>query len=143
MRVYAPSSSRPSLEDRNPINTALAYSASGVAPHGVTVRATYTVPTGRKARVEDTEVFAFRDSVATTAGQQHAYFGLTPSGGSLTNFRRIITLGNVVATTFDRANGYSGMLLKAADAITITTSDASTAGSYTYDIGAKYTEGDA
>jgi hypothetical protein len=139
MRIVNTFSGRPNYYDRGPTQVGISYGpANAIAPHGSTQRATYTVPTGRKAMVEAINVNIFRDVVATTAGLALAQ-STVPGGGSLDALN---VNGNVVGNGAQKLAGVQ-MLLNAADNTKIFTQDASTGGSHAYSVTATIAEFDA
>lgn len=79
MRVGFPGGPRLTWYDRNGIDATIAYSGGAVAPHVVTLRATYTVPTGKKAFLGACCININRDAIATTLGLVFAYLSFAGS----------------------------------------------------------------
>lgn len=142
MRFYTASPSRPAYYDRNPAVQFAAYSASAVAPHTATVRATYTVPTGKKAYLESLLCRARRNAAASAVGQQIAYAQYTPSGGAASIFIMAELFNNTVGATAFVNQGQSG-LMAAGDIIDLVTVDNSTTGSGDYNLAARIVQYDA
>jgi hypothetical protein len=143
MRTYnSQQIARPEWWDRNPITNSIQYVATGVAPHGATQRASYTVPAGKKAYVDMVLLTVRRDLAAGAAALAAAYATYTPSGGTETrlfqqgDFQNTVNAGQQATIT---QFGFLGV----GDAVKLYTLDASTGGTYTYLIGAKITEYDA
>lgn len=78
-QVYA---ALPAYFDRNPQAEHLYYSDTGVSPHSLTVRATYTVPANKKAIVSEIYLAVMRYDVATTYLVPAIFVRYTPSGGT-------------------------------------------------------------
>jgi len=137
-----PQASRLAWYDRNPSISVQNYANSGVAPHALTVRWSYTVPAGKKAFVETISARLVRDAAATTAGLASIYVAVLPYGGSWTPLLRIAVLSNGVG---DRDGGEIGqsVILKAGDGLRAETYDTSTGGTLFYSVSAKITEFDA
>lgn len=120
---------RPEWFDRNPLPTAIGFHASGVAPHGNTVRATYTCPASRKAWISSIFFNVVRLTAAAPAGEVILQAEAPTAGVSAA----IIVLGsNGVG---DRASDGFGqsITLRAADIVRIITQDTSTGGTCRYD----------
>jgi len=82
VRVGTPSAvARPEWYDRNPTSKADGH-ATTAAPHTITERVAYTVPSGKKAIVEMVYLRIKRVTAATTAGTATSLLRVTPSGGS-------------------------------------------------------------
>jgi len=133
---------RPAWYDRNPVNRAIDYNASAVGPHAVTDRATYTVPAGKKALVENISLLVMRDGSPTTAGRAWAIAMIYPGGGAGWTALSAIVLSATVGAT-DHAEVGTSALLQATDVIKLRTEDLSTAGTHFYALGLKITEFDA
>jgi len=65
---------RPAWYDRNPAPSGSAYFTDGVAPHALTARHTYAVPTGKTAIMTSLFVFCRRATAATTVGKVEVRF---------------------------------------------------------------------
>lgn len=59
-----------------------AYGPTGLAPHGVTQRWTYTVPVNKIARVDLVDMGLHRQSSSTTLGNHYCRIVVTPNGES-------------------------------------------------------------
>jgi hypothetical protein len=112
--------------DRAPTNTALNFQVNAVTPHATTTRATYTVPTARKAIVTGGTMGWRRVTAAGTpssfSNQLAAPSGFLAQASSLTN-------------TVDKSTDLtvsSGQVALAGQSIAFTTSDASTTGTVDY-----------
>jgi len=143
VRVGTPSAvARPDWYDRNPVSRVDYYWGSGVAPHGVTTRLSYTVPSGKKAMVEVLVLKVRRNTAATTLGIARASLILTPSGGAPDNFMDACIVNNTV----DVKDGWSigaSLALITGDLLEFTTYDGSTGGTCDYWLSYKITEFDA
>ncbi len=53
--------------DRNPVFQDISNESIGLAPHALTNRVTYTVPTGKRAQITDLYLHVLRRTAATTA----------------------------------------------------------------------------
>lgn len=72
MRVGHLNVTRPAYYDRAATATGRSYGAGGVAPHGVTTRWTYTVPTGSAAYIEYVQTGILRDGASGAPGFSQA-----------------------------------------------------------------------
>lgn len=134
--------SRPAWFDRNPVQVPKNYYSTAIAPHTLTTRWTYTVPTGKKALLEFALVKAIRSVAATTAGTVYAYLSLTPSGLTVVVLGVIELMANSVGDHDASLVGQS-IVLGAGDALLAATLDTSTGGTVDYSLAAKLTEFDA
>jgi len=123
--------------DRNPIARMIYYRANGVAPHAATQRASYTVPTGKKALVVGASAMMMRATAATSLGRVHS-FGGTASSIAFDCYHKnntvdsMVTVQNPIQYPF-----FEGVQLSLA------TEDLSTGGTMDYDISTTFTEFDA
>lgn len=126
---------RPSINwfDRNPSSASIQYVANGVAPHTDTVRASYTVPTGKKGFIEACMAKVLRETVAAPVGIAEAFIFV---GARLIE---AATLGNVVGSSDSVALGQSGWL-GAGSVVQLRTADVSTGGTVSYYVSAKVAE---
>jgi len=127
--------------DRNPITKTIGYYATNVAPHSATVRATYTVPTGKKAFLDLISLVLERVTVATTVGLCTIVVRYNEGTGNwlILNAR---FQDNAVRASKWNNQGESGVL-QASDCVDIFTSDNSTGGEMLYSACVKITEFDA
>jgi len=128
--------------ERNALDVSIAYNAGGVAPHGATVRATYTVPTARKAAVQNVSSRVRITTVATTPGIRDAYVYYVISA---VNYYIVMPmLGNQDNLVSNHSEGYVGVgsVLPVGSAVSIATYDGSTGGQCEYNISVKMTEYD-
>ncbi len=116
--------------DRNPLEKSLSYIATGVAPHPVTTRATYTVPAGKKAFITSAYAAVFVDAAKTTLAQNYANVEATQNVGGVV-LARAFARGTAIGSGETSAVGVQ-TLLSAGDAIQLTTIDQSTGGTAAY-----------
>jgi hypothetical protein len=128
---------RPHYYDRNPAIQHVIYAATGVAPHGGTSRATYTVPSGKKAIVEAAHVAVTRQTAAAPVGL--ISFRLTIAGANLGS---LYYMRNAVGD-YEQLTDLTGGLFPAGTAFDLDTTDASTGGTCAYHGGVKIMEFDA
>jgi len=133
---------RPAWYDRNPVQRADSYLASDLAPHTETTRLTYTVPSGKKAMIEEISGRVLRTAAATTLGRARAKIALTPSGGSMKVLVEAKILKNTVGDT-DVQGFPASMTLLAGDRLDLITDDMSTGGTCDFHLSYKITEFDA
>ena len=132
---------RPIYYDRAAVPKVLAYNAT-VAPHGQTTRASYTVPTGKKAFIESLFAFIQRASAATAAGNQFGIIGYTPSGGAYADIAAPVVQSNALGTSQALTLTNFGMMV-AGDVIFLQTVDNSTGGTGWHLQSCKFNEFDA
>ena len=137
MRVGFPGGPRLEWYDRNPISRALEVDSLGTAPHGVTVRDTYTVPEGKKAWAM-TLVTSVRR--ATAAGTE----------GAVVSRVRVAGVSVLVTKTWSNVANEGAekeivqvSYVKAGDTVTWETSDGSTDGTVDFEYARRVTEFDA
>jgi len=123
--------------DRNPIIRSMDFTSVGVAPHGDTIRASWTVATGKKAFIVSVHAGVTRQTAATTAGIFRAYV-------KVVGVRALDALesGNTVGDGGFGGVGYSGFAM-AGDVIELHTADSSTGGTCAYSVGGSVVEFDA
>jgi len=114
--------------DRNPADRTINYSAVGVAPHAMTERASYTVPTGKKAFVGGAAMLLERGSVPTTMGSVYGNVIFGNNGTWWVTHADATLRSNVKETVT-----FSGVLLPAST-LKIYTQDTSTGGAMDYRI---------
>jgi hypothetical protein len=142
MRTGQPIIGRPAWYDRNPSSQWLSYQANNVAPHSITQRWVYTVPSGKKAILEFAACYVRRSAAATTVGRVQVDIWITPSGGSVKKISLAQLLTNNVGD-MDRMDLGQSLILNAGDKIEGYSEDASTGGTTNILIAAKLTEFDA
>jgi len=108
--------------DRNPTQRSVFYSASSVSPHTETMRATYTVPTGKKAMVVVVNAQLRRNTAATTVGRAYiraltgsVYFFYLTHQNNTAGYREWMAVGGL-------------MMIPTGDILFLYTADESTAG---------------
>jgi len=143
VRVGTPSAvARPAWHDRNPASTVSGWGGSGVAPHSVTTRASYTVPSGKKALLEFLKAWVRRTAAATTAGNPKTTWYVYPAGGGTVDLLRAEIFTNGVGDK-DITYAFAALVLCTGDELRQTSSDDSTAGTMDYWGAAKLTQFDA
>jgi len=123
--------------DRNPNMTYQYYHGTGVAPHSVVARWSYTVPTGKKAFIESLLIMIQRTAVATSAGRFRGDIAATYPA-----FMKVYNYGNVVGSGESRNQGYTGCL-PSGFAVSAITEDLSTGGTVDYWLDMVFCEFDA
>jgi hypothetical protein len=134
--------SRPAYYDRNPLAVYQSYSSNAIAPAAVVVRATYTVPSGKKAFCETLHGFARRRTAAAPVGTWSVGINVTPSGGSNTTILYKRDTKNVIDDQKEFTISPFGEL-GAGDKIDLITEDLSTGGTVDYTFITKAVEFDA
>lgn len=121
---------------RNPSSEEAQFSQNNVAPHGDTLRATYTVPASRLAKIGFIQGFIFRRTVAGVIDNVEVVYQSDIRGTlEMIKFRN-----NTLGAT-QRVSD-SGDFLESGEAITINTEDDSTGGAMDYDLIMSVTEFD-
>jgi len=134
MKFGFPGGPRLEWYDRNPALQAIAYVIDNVSPHAETLRASYTVPTGKKAWVQTEDVFLRRRTAPTTAG---LVFGKIV----VVNVHLMeAAFNSAIVDTIATKDLAPQMLLQAGQSIGIYTADASTGGAIDYYITGQITE---
>lgn len=116
----------------NCVLTAVRYYHSNLGPHTLTVRETYTIPTGRAALIVATYIEVRRVSAATTVGLVRADVSSSILGGA---FSILLSGVSFVSNTVNIINKHSRdqcLFLFEDDYISIATADLSTGGSCEY-----------
>ena len=130
MDIVNAASARADMYDRNATIVGLRYTAL-LSPHGATVRATYTVPAGKKAYIGFCIAYIKRWTAAFPQGFPRAscYVELL-AGGSMNLVESVspMTAVDVDVNTF----GNTGMFALPGDVITLLTEDNSTNGTVQY-----------
>lgn len=134
VRIGFPGGPRLDWYDRDPSSTDIGYTGVDVAPHSSTQRASYTVPTGKKAWVQSLSAWIKRTAVATTLGYAKVTF-YCPTGVAQRTLHNDNTDESEVA-------GFETMatLIMAGEVCAIYTSDSSTGGTVSYIAGMRITE---
>jgi hypothetical protein len=112
--------------DRNPLTASLSFIGSALGPHAQTTRATYTVPSTKKAMLTHATLLIERQVVATTVGQA---LNNTSVNGPTTFMAGIGT--NTVGDR-DMAAPGSQLVILAGQVVNALTSDVSTGGQVNY-----------
>lgn len=130
MNIAYPTGVVTAFYGRNPLRIFKGYQAFGVAPHGTVVRATYTVPLGRRAVVTSCVLHVNRVTVAAPVGQ--AVSAVELNQGGLTQYvAKMILYDNAVGANKDLP--LSGEIwLTENDFIRLVTIDGSTGGTCDY-----------
>ena len=137
MRVGFPGGPRLEWYDRNPQGVEQAYTAAGVAPHGFTVRFTYTVPTGKKFFLENAVGITVRKTAATTPGM--AFCGVSARNyGVVEGQVRTNNVGDLNSMNVGRT-----VIMVAGDQLKGDSQDASEGGTMDYEVYAHGIEFDA
>jgi hypothetical protein len=126
VQLIPPVTNRPPYYDRTPLAVTIFNTTTDTAPAGSTVRATYTVPTNRKAFVTHGTLQTIRVTAATTSARAEEYAvlaGLIAAIASIEN--------NAVGTQASIGFG-SGYVVLAGQVVQLTTNDGSTAGTLTF-----------
>lgn len=124
--------------DRNLSVTQIQYVANGVGPHGLTLRATYTCPSGRKASLVAASVIVLRVTAAAPVGIVDAF--VLPGGTARLPHAHF--LDNNVGAYYQNTIGFLG-ILSAGEIVRIYTADGSTGGTLDYRIDCLINEFDA
>lgn len=111
----------------------LSYAAGLVAPHGFTVRVTYTVPADRVAIVEFARTMEIRDGATATPARTNSGIQYTPNGGTATS---VVVARYATGTLGDskQDNLSHPLFMFAGDVLTLFSSDLSTGGTNAYDV---------
>lgn len=142
MRLTNVFGGRPASYDRNPTTIVNGGSQYSQAPHALTTRWTYTVPTARKFILGFWSVMALRVSVAGTAGAYEPIISATPSGGSNKVLVDLEQLTNLAGDNA-RLTGGGGTTYLAGDALLGQDFDGSTNGTVSFNESMSGTEFDA
>lgn len=139
MRVNNASSGRPQYYDRNPLTVSvLGYFNAGLAPAGSTLRASYTVPSNRKANISAVSLSMIRQTVATTPLLAGAGIQRTTDVGDFS-----ANLYNNVVGATDEARSGINLFGFAGNVYNLNTFDNSTGGTIQFDLQAWIYEFDA
>lgn len=130
--------------DRNPTSFTLAFSQQTIAPHAATVRATYTVPTSRKAFIEISQCFLIFESVGDLVlGSAQSFYRFTPSGGVAASVVTALAQGICPVRTYVAMLFGASIEMQAGDKLDAMTSNLYTASTCTHVLSLKGTEFDA
>lgn len=127
--------------DRNPITVALSVAPGTVAPHADTIRASYTIPTGKRAILEAVDIIIEIITAAGPSGDKRAELRYVPNGGADTQFIRagLLASSNTIGDKQFKAFGLSA-IFSDGDVINARTADIGTGGTTSPQIKAKFTE---
>lgn len=133
---------RPTYFDRNGVPTAIAMTVNASAPNIETVRASYTVPAGRKAYLSAVWLWVRRMTAAAPAALAYSDLRYTPNGGTNRYMSQAPLATNGVNDFSDRTlTGFD--IMSTGDNIQLVQADGSTGGTCEFFSTAKYTEFDA
>jgi len=119
-------SARPEWYDRNASQAGIAYGATNVAPHVITSRASYTVPSGKKAFITAVQLDVRRRVAATTLGTVLARLNLAGGTGFVAlHENNTVDSRRSIETSI-------GSILLAGQTIELQTQDISTGGAMDY-----------
>ena len=105
-----------------------------VGPHGATVRLDYTVPVGYNLKMHAIWYFTQRITVATSGPLFKADITINPVGSALRNLLDVRSIINVAEDiVIDRL--FQDLWFAAGDAITFESTDLSTGGTITFNLG--------
>jgi hypothetical protein len=142
MRIQNVRASRPDWYDRNPVMVGNIYGGDALAPHALTTRFTYTVPTGKKCYLEYGQLKVTRDGATATPVKAGCDFPIT-AGISTTPILGIASIISGTLGATDNQTLGAAIILVAAFAFTGSTFDTSTGGTCGYIVTFKGTEFDA
>jgi hypothetical protein len=141
MRINNVFSGRPAYYDRNPTLPNQRFGQNAVAPHGLTTRFTYTVPSARKAFLGALYAHVFRVTAGAPVGLVVCTVTHT-NGANIANLVDFAFTDNTLLAQRQVAYGSSDVMV-AGDTLVLQTSDGSTGGTVDYRIDSKITEFDA
>ncbi len=125
--------------DRAPLSSVFGFVAANAAPHGQTVRVSYTVPTGRLAVVELINLMYIRVTTASPVTEYGFLVDLVNADGGNADWINRTSLNNNLAFEVSETHG-TAIFLRAGQQIRLITFDGSTGGTVTYRGGMKITE---
>jgi len=123
--------------DRNPVSKNVDFIANNLAPHGSTVRGTYTTPANKLAQVDLITGFIFRKTAASAVDIVTVKIQASIAGRLLTLQFRDNTVGFVIQQAFSK-----NKLLEPGEQIEIESEDDSTDGRNNYMFNVAITEFD-
>jgi len=140
MDIVNAASARATFYDRNPIPLGLNYNSS-LAPHGLTVRWSYTVPVGKKFLMAYSYAYGFKSVLAGAPGPFRGQIRVTPVVGAVYYpiwvYTYLLTLGDV-----GEMNGNTSVAFLPGDVIEGLTQDTNGGGNILFSIGMSGTEFD-
>ena len=127
--------------DRNPIVIGTVVAPGAIGPHADTLRASYTVPSGKRTVLEMADLFLEIVTAAGPSGNKRADIRWTPAGGSDTQFIRanLLASSNAIGDKETKVVGLSAMFQEG-DLIGLRTADLGTGGTIEYEVKLKWTE---
>lgn len=129
MRLQHVLQSRPDWYDRNPVSLIRSFYVPALPPHAATTRWTYTVPAGKKFAVQTIQLNLIRDGATATPAVATINAALTPAaGGGDVALLVESPLGTLGAA--DQCTLGTTMVMAAGDALSGTSADASTGGTF-------------
>lgn len=142
-RLENPVVTRFAYYDRNTVKRSISFKGDALAPHALTVRATYTVPSASKAFAEFFFTDLLRLTAAGTPGSPINFISHTPDGGAPAAIflARLLSTQNAINDTVKHAQGVF-LLANDDDAFTLSTQDGSTTGTVFYEVRAHIVEFD-
>lgn len=142
MRNYQSNASRLTPPDRAPVNRANTAVLSAVAPHANTTRLTYTCPTDKKAKCAALNLTALRQTAAAPVGEVKVTANVTTAAAATARMITINMIDNTIGVRYF-AQQTIPFALVAAELCYLQTADASTNGTYAYDMSYFFLEYDA
>lgn len=131
MDINNAASSRADFYDRGADGVHIGYEGNAIAPHGSTVRATYTVPANSKVIINAAQLYLMRATAPAGAGIYNAWLQYTPSGGSAVP---IVKAYHKSPTQYTNINVLlsSGFVMYPGDKLELVTADISAGGTISY-----------
>lgn len=117
------------IEGLNPVQAG--PNLTDIAPHGLTVRATYTVPANKITRIDLIDIMALRKTVAGTVGIIEVMCTLDIGGGGAIHCLRQMMLDNNVGASIQDSISPK-IIMEAGDTIALRSSDLSATGTADY-----------
>jgi hypothetical protein len=130
MKIIYPTGQDVQFYGRNPDIKAIGGAFAGVAPHGPTIRATYTVPAGKRCVLTSLFTHIYRVTVAAPVGLFRVW-GLVNLSGSDLWICGVTSISNTVGFIGQSINP-STLWLDTGDIIAFYTSDVGTGGTCDY-----------
>ena len=126
--------------DRNPIDVSFYLTMDATAPHGLTTRGSYTVPSNKKALITNVYARAYRSTVAAPIGLARMWFVKNLAGTPIYTMD-CLSYDNTVKMLWDD-NAAMNYLLVDGDTFTVQSVDGSTGGQVYYAFEVTITEFD-
>lgn len=109
MRVFGPASARPAPDDRNPLKVnAQAQNTPGAAAQADTDDWSYTVPAGRRCRVESAQTSVANDSATALNARALSRISFEPGGTPPSPENRVVDAELETGQASTRASGIAG-----------------------------------